>query len=66
MSIKEIGTKENPLSWVDFEKHMHDDSKEYKKKNTHNQVSRWIYRGHSNSDWNLETSLERYLKKEDG
>ncbi|NJM35580.1 MAG: FRG domain-containing protein [Rhodomicrobium sp.] len=72
MTIKEIGSKEKPLSWTDFEDYMRKDADVYnenrqKERNgATGHFSRWIYRGQTNADWFLETTLERYLVEEFG
>lgn len=59
MGLKIIGEKE-PLTWKEFEGYVENDFQSVKPG-----YSYWIYRGQSNSEWSLETSLERFLKDEE-
>lgn len=67
MGLEIIG-KDEPLSWNEFENHIKEEIKEAKKAKEGSVTyhSPWIFRGHSNSTWPLETSLERYYRIERG
>jgi hypothetical protein len=65
--IEEIGSEATPLSWGDFKKSIKADIADNKKLAGSGLMhSDWIYRGQSNSDWVLQTSLERYVRDELG
>ncbi len=49
--------EKNASSWDDFEKILIDIE------NNHPEKKDFLYRGHSNSKWKLETTLERKFKK---
>ena len=53
-----------PMSWDDFEANARRDIKNTEKAKTLSQIlhSQWIYRGQSNAEWPLMTTLERYLE----
>jgi len=69
MTFETIGN-DKPLSCEEFEKHVQKDIDEVKKKKSNpkngNNYSEWVYRGQSNSDWGLRTSLERFTERELG
>ncbi len=65
MALKIIG-EEYPLTWEQFEEEVQTDIQSVKeiKKRDLTYHSEWIYRGHSNIEWQLLTTLERYLQNE--
>jgi hypothetical protein len=53
-------------SWESFEKHVASifvTWQKLKDENTYNQWATPRFRGHSDADWKLETTLERFTKK---
>ena len=62
-----IENVEELQSWEAFEKRVSDDIGAFERKRQEDvdELSSagtpWVYRGHSNKDWRLETSLDRYL-----
>ncbi|GAA0779091.1 FRG domain-containing protein [Roseibium denhamense] len=66
MSFQEFGSMEHPISWSEFETCVEEDRKEIKQRISGDSISyfdHWIYRGQSNANWGLKTSLERYLAR---
>ncbi|MEZ5932703.1 MAG: FRG domain-containing protein [Alphaproteobacteria bacterium] len=70
-----IESVEEALTWEQFEKRVSDDIGECERKRQADvdefasASTRWVYRGHSDKNWRLDTSLDRYLKsikKENG
>jgi len=64
-ALKAVG-KDTPISWNEFLEHV-DENRIYveslrKKECSYTYIFDYIYRGHSNAEWSLESSLDRYLR----